>query len=49
MVVREVLLASPLAIVGIAIAYPIFLGIYRVFFHPLSHIPGPKFAAFTWW
>ncbi|KAJ4303516.1 hypothetical protein N0V90_002412 [Kalmusia sp. IMI 367209] len=29
------------------ILYVVTLGVYRVYFSPLSHIPGPKFAAAT--
>jgi hypothetical protein len=31
------------------LAYLIALACYRVYFHPISHIPGPKLAAFTYW
>jgi hypothetical protein len=38
----------PLAL-SLYVVYGITLGIYRVYFSPLSHIPGPKLAAATRW
>ena len=29
--------------------YSLYLAIFRIYFSPLSHIPGPKFAIATWW
>lgn len=38
-----------LALAGSSLVYGIGLVIYRLFFHPLKHYPGPKFAAATRW
>jgi cytochrome P450 len=40
-----------LALIGILIggAYGVVLAIYRLFFSPISHFPGPKLAAATFW
>jgi hypothetical protein len=32
-----------------ALAYTVVVAIYRIYFHPISHIPGPKWAAVTEW
>jgi hypothetical protein len=34
---------------ALLLLYGFLIGIHRVYFSPLSHIPGPKIAAFTWW
>lgn len=36
----------PLAL-AIGVAYLVVRSFYRIFFHPLSHIPGPKLAAIS--
>lgn len=35
--------------VSLALVYASVLVIYRLFFHPLASIPGPKLAAATGW
>lgn len=46
--VSSVLKYAPAALV-LSVVYAITLGIYRVYFSPLSHIPGPRLAAATRW
>lgn len=38
-----------LTVAGLALVYLVSLGIYRLHLHPLSHIPGPRFAIITQW
>ena len=33
----------------VSLLFTVAGAIRRLYFHPLSHIPGPKLAALTWW
>ena len=41
-------MAIAVYLVGAAILYAVGLTVYRFFFHPLRHIPGPSLAAWTY-
>lgn len=42
-------LPLPLAIFWTLLSWPICLAAYRLYFGPLSHFPGSKWAALTGW
>ncbi|KAJ8453932.1 hypothetical protein ONZ45_g19506 [Pleurotus djamor] len=41
--------ATLLALSGPLALYYVSQIIYNIFFHPLRHFPGPKFASVSWW
>ena len=44
------LIYSSLSVVAITFLYQVTAGtIYRLYYSPISHIPGPKLAALTFW
>ena len=44
------LIYSSLCVLAITLLYQVISGaIYRLYYSPISHIPGPKIAALTFW
>ncbi len=44
------LLYSFLSVLSITLLCQVIAAaIYRLYYSPISHIPGPKVAALTWW
>lgn len=42
-------LGTPVTLTLLFVGYAITTAVYRLFFSPIAHFPGPKFAALTFW
>ncbi|KAK7753073.1 hypothetical protein SLS62_005023 [Diatrype stigma] len=40
---------SPRLLLLLSVVYICYLGIYRLFLHPLRKVPGPWYAAVSYW
>ncbi|KAK0615773.1 cytochrome P450 [Bombardia bombarda] len=54
MTVADILSSSPYAHLVVAISlivtvYALYGAVWRLYLSPISHVPGPKLAALTWW
>ena len=38
-----------LAVILSLVAYTLYGALWRLYFSPIAHIPGPRFAALTFW
>lgn len=43
------LLSAACVFVAGILAYTVYAAIWRLYFSPIAHVPGPRFAALTFW